>query len=121
MDKFVVAQLGLEGGSATIMGQFAEGRWKFWNEGTSIALDENFDEDWREWVTDPSEDLGAAVPSCWLVMAPMMIHPDFVGWFRDNYEAALAALKSSERDYVSRFRSEEWQQIFARTQSASRD
>ncbi len=115
MDRVVVAELGLEGGSATIMGQRTEGRWKFWNEGTSIGLDE----DWQEWVSDPSEDLGAIVPSCWLIMFPMMIHPDFVGWFRDNYEVALAALKSSEREYVLKNRSGNWKLVFAVAEHAS--
>ena len=62
MDKVVIAGMGVEGGGVTVYGRRAGGVWSFWQEGSSMDLDENDDEVWREWSSDPVPDLagGAA-------------------------------------------------------------
>ena len=49
-DKEMVLELGVEGGGATIFRTpLASGGWQFHVDGSSIYLDENYDEDWRRW------------------------------------------------------------------------
>ena len=62
MDQITVADLGVEGGGLTIYRKQAEGSWSFWTKGSPIALDENDDEDWRYWTTDPVADLSPSFP-----------------------------------------------------------
>ena len=63
MEKIIAADLGLEGGGCTIYARQTDGVWWFWQEGSSMALDENDDEVWRSWSTEPVTDLIAALPS----------------------------------------------------------
>ena len=53
MDKITVAQLEMEGDWLTIYGKQAGVSWSFWTEGTSMGMDENDDEEWRSWTTEP--------------------------------------------------------------------
>ena len=53
MDKVLIADIGVEGGGVTIFGKMSESVWSFWTEGTSMDLDENDDEVWRSWSSEP--------------------------------------------------------------------
>ena len=65
MDKVLVAKLGVEGGGCSIYGREAVGSWSFWQEGSSLDLDENDEEVVRSWTTEPVPDLGLAMPKEW--------------------------------------------------------
>jgi hypothetical protein len=97
MEKVIVVDLGVEGGGATIYGDQNEGVWSFWQEGSSLSLDENDDECWTNWRTDPVSDLEQALPGAWLMMYPMKIQPAFLPWFLTQYEARRADLPEEER------------------------
>lgn len=111
--RVTVADLVLEGGGATVLGTRVDGRWSFWHEGSSIALDENDDEEWRAWASDQSADLAAVVPGIWPLMYPVAVHQEFVGWFRDHYEAARAGLDGAARADQERWQDRRWQEVFA--------
>jgi hypothetical protein len=113
VDKVVIADLGIEGGGATILGTRINDRWSFWYEGSSIALDANDDEEWRAWASAQEDVLASVVPSNWPLMFPITIHPNFVGWFRDNYEAARAGLSASTQEYQTRHPHWRWQGVFS--------
>jgi hypothetical protein len=82
-DKEMVLQLGVEGGGATIFRTpLASGGWQFHVEGSSIYLDENDDEDWRRWSSEPVLSIGEAMQSVaedgsWVMYYPMTIHPEY--------------------------------------------
>ena len=95
MEKVRVAELGMEGGGCSIYGRQAEGSWSFWREGSSLDLDEDDEEVVRSWTSEPVPDLGLAVPKEWPLYHVLNIHPEFVAWFRDNYEAAKDSLGPS--------------------------
>ncbi len=86
MDKVLIADLGLEGGGATIYGRQQHGTWFFWLEGTSMDLDENDDEIWRSWSSQPVQDLSLVLPKEWPLFYPSKLNPEFFDWFRKNYD-----------------------------------
>jgi hypothetical protein len=96
-NKILIADIGVEGGGTTIYGRHSEGVWTFWTEGTSMDLDENDDEVWRSWSSEPSSSLDLLVPEDWTMNYPMEIHPDFLGWFRANYEKARGTKHAARR------------------------
>jgi len=51
-----------------------------------MDLDENDDEVWRSWSSDPVADLDLVLPREWTLFYPLAIHPEFLAWFRDAYE-----------------------------------
>ena len=99
MDKVLIAEMGVEGGGITIFGRKSEGVWSFWTEGTSMDLDENDDEVWRSWSSEPVSSLDLVLPKDWLMFYPLKIHPEFVDWFREAYEKARASLPEDHRRY----------------------
>ena len=82
MDKIIIARMGVEGGGATIFGARADGVWLFWQKGSSINFDDNDDEVWRSWSSDPVSELSAALPDRWWQMCPIKVHPEFVAQLR---------------------------------------
>ncbi len=111
MDKITVADLGVEGGGLTIYGKQAGVSWSFWTEGTSMALDENDDEEWRSWTTEPVADLNSVLPADWPLFYPTKIHPEFRGWFRDHYEMACSMLRADLREHQIAHLGNVWNEI----------
>jgi hypothetical protein len=116
--RVVIAELGLEGGGATILGTRVDDRWSFWHKGSSLVLDEDDGEEWRGWASERSADLGAVVPDIWPLMVPIAVHPDFVGWFRDQYAAARAGLTEGARECQAGYPEWQWQRVFTGPQEA---
>ena len=112
MDRVIVADLGVEGGGATIFGHIIGDRWVFRQGGSSIALDADDNEGWRTWESDSAADLSAVVPTNWPLMYPIKVHPEFVDWFRDHYEAARASLRDDLRAYQPRSSHGDWRKVF---------
>jgi len=108
MDKVLIAQMGIEGGGVTIFGSQSEGVWTFWTEGTSMDLDENDDEVWRSWWSEPVSSLDLVVPHDWPIFYPSKFHPDFVEWFRANYDKVRASLLEDQRRYQDKHRHGQW-------------
>jgi hypothetical protein len=118
VDKVIIARLGLEGGGATIYGRVVEGQYVFWQDGSSIALDADDNEEWRTWESEAAADLSTVVPAKWPLMFPSDVHPAFVGWFRRHYEAARASLSEDERAYQSRSPHGYWREVFGEIRNA---
>jgi hypothetical protein len=95
--KSLIARIGVEGGGADIYGSREGGVWSFWTEGTSMDLDENDDEVWRSWSSQPVARLEDVLPKDWPLFHPIEIHPDLVASFRAAYEPARARLGSEMR------------------------
>jgi len=115
MDKVLIANIGVEGGGITIFGKKSESVWSFWTEGTSIDLDENDDEVWRSWSSEPVSSLDLVLPNHWPLFYPVEIHPEFVGWFRDTYEMARETLPDDMRRYQDKHRHGHWQEVLGLT------
>src|SRR3954447_5803984 len=96
-EKLVVARIGVEGGGSTIYGRQSDAGWSFWTEGTSMDLDENDDEVWRSWSSEPVTRLDLLLPKDWPIFYPLEIHPGFLAWFRQAYEKARASLSPDLR------------------------
>ena len=106
MGKVLVAELGVEGGGCSIYGSHADGSWSFWQEGSSIDFaDEELP---RSWTSEPVPDLGLAVAKEWPLYHVLEVHPDFVGWFRENYEAARGSLDPSMREMQAEHMHPRW-------------
>jgi hypothetical protein len=108
VDKVIIAQMGVEGGGITIYGSRSEGVWSFWTEGSSMELDDNDDEVWRSWTSEPVKSLDLVVPKDWPIFHPSKIHPDFVDWFRTTYDLARASMPEHERRSQEKHRHGHW-------------
>jgi hypothetical protein len=82
-EKEEVLKLGVEGGGATVFRTLvAGGASKFHVEGSSMYLDENDDEGWRSWTTEPVKTIEEALRSVaedgsWVAFHPISVHPDY--------------------------------------------
>lgn len=82
-DKEMVLRLGVEGGGATVFRTpLGSGGWEFHVGGSSMDMDENDDEVWRSWESQPYLRLEDAVQSIsndggWVFFYPISVHPDY--------------------------------------------
>ena len=60
-------------------------------------------------------DLSDVVPSQWIIFYPRLVHPELRGWFRERYDAAVAALPSYRRTSHDKYRHHKWQALFDST------
>ena len=91
MDNVVIVNMGFEGGGVTIYGRQTDGVWSLWNEGVSMYFDENDEENWRCWSSDPVSELSELLPKEWWQMSPTKVHPEFVAPLRREYERFRSA------------------------------
>jgi hypothetical protein len=89
--------MGVEGGGITIYGSQSNGVWSFWTEGSSMYLDDNDDEAWQSWTSEPVNSLDLVLPKDWPIFYPSEIHPDLVDWYRANYYTVKASMPEHER------------------------
>jgi hypothetical protein len=93
MDKVLVVEYGLAGGCLTIYGRREDGIWSFWREGCAMVdVDEEGNDFWRFWESEPVQDLSAALTDDWPSYCPSDINPVFLDWFRNNYDKACSQL-----------------------------
>src|ERR1700732_3330130 len=82
-DKELVLELGVEGGGATVFrSPLGAGGWRFHVEGSSMYLDENADESWPSWSSEPVGTIEEAVRSIskdgsWVFFYPIRVHPEY--------------------------------------------
>ncbi|MEX2310506.1 MAG: hypothetical protein WD738_23265 [Pirellulales bacterium] len=102
--KELVLDLGTEGGGATIFRTRSDaGDWQFHIEGNALELDENEDEVWRSWSTEPVPNIEVALRAVaeddsWVFFFPIEIHPEYRTIVRELVEAAVAKLPAERRD-----------------------
>jgi hypothetical protein len=111
VERVRIAEIGIEGGGRTVYGRQSHGIWSFWAEGTSMDLDENDDEVWRAWTSEPVPDLALVLPRDWSLFHPGTIHPDFLGWFRRNYDAARQIVPEHLRRYQAEHPHHSWLRV----------
>jgi len=85
MDEILIAEIGLDGGVCTIYGRLVDGTWSFWQEGVSMYFDENDEDAWQPWSTEPVANLIDALPDFWWLMYVLYVHPDFVEQLRTAF------------------------------------
>ena len=85
MDKIIIAEMGVEGGGCTVYGRQTDGVWSFWQAGSSMDLDENDDEIWRQWSSEPVPELFVALRDYWWMMHIYNVHPEFVSQLRQAH------------------------------------
>jgi hypothetical protein len=57
MEPIKIAAFGAEDGSCTVYGSPNAGIWSFWQEGSSMDFDENDDDIWEPWSSEPVPNL----------------------------------------------------------------
>jgi hypothetical protein len=115
-EKEVVLEVGVEGGGATIYRTLlASGGWQYHVEGSSMYLDENDDEDWRSWTTEPVDSVRVALQSIaedgsWVFFYPTSVHPEHgkIVWELAQEAASRLTTESSK---VWTARSRDWQRL----------
>jgi hypothetical protein len=111
--EIVVLNIGMEGGGVTILGREDNGTWRFWCQGSTIALDENDDEEWRDWTSDTKPTIAELLPSFWHACFPLTVHPAFRDEIRALYYAHLEALSEHERNLFGGHSRYNWEQLFS--------
>ena len=76
-----------------------------------MYLDDNDDEAWQSWTSEPVNSLDLVLPKDWPIFFPTSIHPEFVGWFRTNFDAVRASLPEDQRRYQDNHRHWRWLKI----------
>src|SRR4051812_42111549 len=113
-EKELVLELGVEGGGATVFRTpLGSGGWEFHVEGTSMYLDENDDEGWRSWRSQPVPTIEEALRSVaedgsWIFFYPVTVHPDYRTAVWELAQAAAGKLPEERRGTWKR-RSQDWQ------------
>jgi hypothetical protein len=97
MDKVLIVSMGVEGGGMHVYGCRTDGVWSFWSESSSMGLDENDEEMWRNSSSDPVPELSTALGNRWWRMHPIEIHPEFAAQLRQEYEQCRGASSEQER------------------------
>jgi hypothetical protein len=110
MENVVIVEMGVEGGGATIYGHQVSGAWTFWQEGTSMFLDDNDDEDWRSWTSEPVSELSLALPKNWWTMYATTVNPEFASQLRREYDRCRG---TQDTERMGRFEHKRWLELFA--------
>jgi hypothetical protein len=116
VEKEKVLEIGVEGGGATIFRTpLRTGGWQFHVEGTSMFLDENDDEDWRSWTSEPVNTIQEAMQSVardgsWVLFHPISVHPEYRNTVWELVQETEGKLPE-ERRRKCKNRSENWQHL----------
>lgn len=115
-EKEKVLEIGVEGGGATIFRTPLDaGGWLFHVEGTSMCLDENDDEDWRSWTSEPVQTIREALRSVaadgsWVFFHPISVHPEYRNTVWELAQETVTNLPE-ERRRMWKDRSRNWQRL----------
>lgn len=100
----IVFELAFEGGGIEVT-QFttAEGKVYFRNSGASMRLDDNDDEEWVDWQSDPTTSFEGALRDLKmgrdiLCISPIRLHRDYSELVCRHIEAVLADVTSDDRE-----------------------
>ena len=105
-----VVALGSEGGEIVILGRLFTNEWVFAGRSYSLSLDEAGDEVIEVGESHAIRSLEEALPRKWPLLFPLWVHDDFVVWFRERLEFAVAGLSSYHRE---RHNSERWHELLS--------
>jgi len=99
MDAQVIVEYGCEDGMVTVYGAKSEEGWLFWRHVGTADLDDNDEvgSSPRSWAGPKTANLSEAVGKNWIFYNPVSIHPDFLPWFRQAYDAEWAQLPVETR------------------------
>lgn len=117
MEKVVIMGMGVEGGGVIVYGRQSNGLWLFWQEWSSMYLDDNDDEAWRSWTSESVTELSLVLPEKWFVMSPTKVHSDFVSQIRREYERCCGTQPTGKR--AGRWQHERWQELLYRSGQAA--
>ena len=70
----------------TIIGSKLPKSWLFWSECSRYDVDSGC---WEMHSTEPVLDMLKLLPDWWPHCYPIAIHPEFIPWFRMNYEITV--------------------------------
>ncbi len=116
VEKETVLDLGVEGGGATVFRTRSDtGEWHFHVEGSSMYLDENDNEVWRSWSSEPVRRIEEALRevtdiSSWVYFYPTAIHPEYRTIMTKLVQAAIAKLPAKQKLIVKQ-QLAEWQRL----------
>jgi hypothetical protein len=116
VEKETVLELGVEGGGVTVFRtRHDRGEWHFHVEGSSMYLDDNDDEVWRSWSTEPVCSIKTALrevadDGCWVFFWPIAIHPEYRTAMSKLVRAAVAKLPAKQKQ-MGRNQLAEWRRL----------
>lgn len=108
-DKILIADIGGEGGGATIYGRQTDNAWVFWQEGSSLDADDDI---WIPYRSEPVPELDEALPHWWMNAYPMEINPSFIPWFRERYEQHYKNASAFPKDFYCGDEEKEWKDSY---------
>jgi hypothetical protein len=106
MDNILILSIGGEGAGADIYGAHEGSDWTFWREGACMDFDENDEEVWRSYTTEPVSDFLSALPMHWWMLCPTdPPHAAFVDRLREEYARCC---KTMDENFFPRLQRERW-------------
>jgi len=116
MNEPCVIRLLAEGGAIEVFGrQEPDGAWSFVTVGMHIDIGDDGNDSVRVGGVPRTTDLAECLPAPWILFSPIKVHPELRKWFRQRYDAAVAALPAGGRELHDSFRHHKWQALFAST------
>jgi len=113
-EKELVLKIGVEGGGADLFRTpLDSGGWQFHVEGSSMYLDEQDNEEWRSWRSQPFLSIEEALRSVatdgsWVSFCPMEVHPEYRTTVWELAQDVASKLPKESRERWKR-RSQDWQ------------
>lgn len=105
-----VVRLLTEGGAIEVFGRkLPDGSWSFIGRGTCLEIEDDGNDAMVVGGIPRFTDLATALPPHWGFFTPSLVHPELRGWFRDRFDAAIAALPASQMER----RRCNWQALFS--------
>lgn len=110
-----VVRLLAEGGLIEVFGRKEpDGWWTFIGRWGSLEVDDTGNDSVRVGGVPTSRDLGKFLPTPWASLNPRRIHPELREWFRQHYDAAVAALPAHRQESHLEHRS--WRKPYLKDQ-----
>jgi hypothetical protein len=113
MDDVTLIRLLAEGGSLEVFGhKKRDGSWSFRSRITNLDFDEEGNEIGTVGGVPRCSDLSEVITGPWYILFPLRVHPELVDWFRQRYDAAMAARPDLFRGEIRERRHQRWQRLF---------
>lgn len=117
IDAPCVIRLLAEGSCIEIFGrQEPDGSWWFIGQGLNLGIEDDGNDTVLVDGIPRCRNLATALPDdLWIRFVPMHVHPALRGWFRDRYDATVAALPAHHREMHGGYRDGKWREMFDST------
>ncbi len=100
----LIALVGCEGGGVSVYGRRYPKGWRFFCE----VNESYFDEEEHHAISQETDNIMELLPKNWPHLCPIEIHPEFLDWFRFEYDMA----RKNDPMLWDSFTRDHWERLF---------